>query len=42
MPSVLVEPIFGSSPDDCRMAHERREAYAAALIDAFQKFAAGG
>jgi N-acetylmuramoyl-L-alanine amidase len=41
VPSVLVEPFFGSNEADCRLAHERVGAYAEGLVAAFESFAAG-
>ncbi len=40
VPSVLVEPFFGSSEQECRLAKERIEAYAGGLIEAFELFMA--
>ena len=39
VPSVLVEPFFGSSPSECRIALNRTTEYVEGLIDAFIKFA---
>ncbi len=40
VPSVLVEPFFGSSEQECRLAKERTEAYAGGLVEAFESFMA--
>lgn len=34
VPSVIVEPFFGSNPNDCQRAHERKGALATALVNA--------
>ena len=39
VPSVLVEPFFGSNSADCKIASENRSGYAAGLVDAFAEFA---
>ena len=39
IPSVLVEPFFGSNAAECQLAFERAAAYAEGLVDAFVKFA---
>ncbi len=41
VPSVLVEPFFGSNEQECRLAKERVAAYAEGLVEAFKAFAAG-
>ena len=41
VPSVLVEPFFGSNQQECILAQERLGAYAESLIVAFEAFAAG-
>ncbi len=41
VPSVLVEPFFGSNEQECRLAHERIGAYADGLVEAFETFTAG-
>lgn len=38
VPSVLVEPFFGSNAGECRLAHERAIEYAEGLVDAFVQF----
>jgi hypothetical protein len=38
VPSVLVEPFFGSNAADCQLAFERTAEYAAGLVDAFAEF----
>jgi N-acetylmuramoyl-L-alanine amidase len=39
VPSVLVEPFFGSNAGDCQLAFDRSDEYAAGLVDAFAEFA---
>jgi N-acetylmuramoyl-L-alanine amidase len=39
VPSVLVEPFFGSNAGDCQLAFDRTAEYAAGLVDAFAEFA---
>lgn len=39
VPSVLVEPFFGSNPNECQLAMNRTAEYAEGLVDAFIKFA---
>ena len=38
VPSVLVEPFFGSNAGECRLAHEKAVEYAEGLVDALVKF----
>ena len=38
VPSVLVEPFFGSNAGECQLAHEKAAEYAVGLVDAFVKF----
>jgi len=38
IPSVLVEPFFGSNPAECRLAQDRVQQYAEGLVTAFRKF----
>ena len=38
VPSVLVEPFFGSNSSECQLALERRAEYVAGLVDAFAEF----
>lgn len=40
-PSALIEPFFGSNPDDCRAAQARKEALAGAVFTAAAAFLAG-
>ncbi len=40
VPSILVEPFFGSNEQECRLAHENFDAYVEGLVDAFDAFTA--
>lgn len=38
VPSILVEPFFGSNEDECRLAAEKTREYAEGLVEAFATF----
>lgn len=42
IPTVLVEPFFGSNPAECRLAHDRIQQYAEGLVTAFRAFVDAG
>ena len=42
VPSVLVEPFFGSSEADCRLVADRLAAYSEALVTGFEAFVTAG
>lgn len=39
VPSILVEPFFGSNASECQLARDKTAEYAEGLVDAFVKFA---
>lgn len=41
IPSILIEPFFGSNPDECKLAHERKQAIAESLVLAFEAWLKG-
>jgi N-acetylmuramoyl-L-alanine amidase len=41
IPTVLVEPFFGSNELECRLAHNKIEDYAIGLVEAFDNFVDG-
>ena len=38
IPTVLVEPFFGSNPTEARLAHDRVQEYARSLVEGFRGF----